>query len=276
MLDWLKQRVISWLLSRTVGKWIAIDRRNLHAEAGSDAWTLVAENLSVKTDCLDDFDFPFRVRSGAVEKLTIIWCTDKVIKIHIHRVIVELETRVNHVITPEARQRAQNAAKQQLLEQWEARLDDNLKPQQQEASADNVKEEPAAFRAFLDKLEISISSIDFVYHDAAGTLGAHIDSVTLQTLSPAASDPIEHTVKSASVAGFFVYIDSAHTPCSAPAATAPPAAAALHCYVARPCCASVRLSYDMPAASVDDARPVTNLCEGGGGEGRAHGVGERV
>jgi len=49
MLEWLKQRVISWLLSRTVGKWIAIDRQNLHAGAGTDEWTLVADNLLVRT-----------------------------------------------------------------------------------------------------------------------------------------------------------------------------------------------------------------------------------
>jgi hypothetical protein len=48
MLDWLKQRVIAWLLSRTVGKWIAIDRQKLQAEAGTSEWTLVADDLLVK------------------------------------------------------------------------------------------------------------------------------------------------------------------------------------------------------------------------------------
>ena len=36
MLDWLKQRVIQWLLSRTVGKYITIRRQDLHAEASAD------------------------------------------------------------------------------------------------------------------------------------------------------------------------------------------------------------------------------------------------
>jgi hypothetical protein len=38
MLEWLKQRVISWFLSRHVGKWIAVDRQNLHGETHSDVW----------------------------------------------------------------------------------------------------------------------------------------------------------------------------------------------------------------------------------------------
>ncbi len=60
MLDWLKQRVIAWLLSRTVGKWIAIDRQNLQAEAGSNEWTVVANDLLVKpgTPKYKSFAFP--------------------------------------------------------------------------------------------------------------------------------------------------------------------------------------------------------------------------
>ena len=38
MLEWLKQRVISWFLSRHVGKWIVVDRQNLHGETHSDVW----------------------------------------------------------------------------------------------------------------------------------------------------------------------------------------------------------------------------------------------
>ena len=63
MLDWLKQRVISWLLSRTVGKWIAIDRQNLHAVTGlTNEWTLVATDLAVQPNCLSGYDVPFRVK----------------------------------------------------------------------------------------------------------------------------------------------------------------------------------------------------------------------
>ena len=36
--------------------------------------TLVAKDLAIKTDCLDGFDnIPFRVRSGTVKKLTVLW-----------------------------------------------------------------------------------------------------------------------------------------------------------------------------------------------------------
>jgi hypothetical protein len=38
MLEWLKQRIISWFLSRHVGRWIAVDRQDLHGETHSDVW----------------------------------------------------------------------------------------------------------------------------------------------------------------------------------------------------------------------------------------------
>lgn len=38
MLEWLKQRVISWFLSRHVGRWIHVDRQDLHGETHSDVW----------------------------------------------------------------------------------------------------------------------------------------------------------------------------------------------------------------------------------------------
>lgn len=38
MLEWLKQRVISWFLSRHVGQWIAVKAENLHGETLSDVW----------------------------------------------------------------------------------------------------------------------------------------------------------------------------------------------------------------------------------------------
>ena len=41
MLEWLKQRVISWFLSRHVGRWIAVNRQDLHGETHSDVWSVL-------------------------------------------------------------------------------------------------------------------------------------------------------------------------------------------------------------------------------------------
>lgn len=259
MLDWLKQRVISWLLSRTVGKWIAIQRHNLKAEAGTNEWTLVASDLAVQPDCLDSYDVPFRVKYGAVKKLTVIWGRDKVIKILIDSVSVVLESCTDHRLTPEAKKRAENAVKQQMLEQWESRLNDNLQQHARLLQNSGSEEEPPAYRAFLDKLEVSISTIDFVYHDASGTLGGHIGSVHLQNLAPSLTDPPEHTIKSAKLEGFFMFIDVSAA--SQAAAQLSRRGDALlipsHCYLLHPCSAAVRLGYDKPKTPCDVTRPVS-------------------
>ncbi len=91
---------------------------------------------------------PFRVRSGTVSKLIVIWCPEKVVKILIQRVSIVLETRdANFAQTAsasaEAKQRAENAAKQLLLEEWEARLNENLSPHDFEAThGHDTQEEP--------------------------------------------------------------------------------------------------------------------------------------
>jgi len=192
MLEWLKQRVISWFLSRHVGRWIHVDRQNLHGETHADVWKLVAEDLAIKTDCLDDFDnIPFRVRSGTVRKLTVLWRKEQSVSLLIDAVSVVLESRAQNVLTPEQKVRVEKQAKQALLEQWESRLDENLASHPSETSSQTAKEEDGAngvaYRAIIDKLEITISRIDFTYHDSSGTLGAHIDTIALENHKPSES-----------------------------------------------------------------------------------------
>jgi hypothetical protein len=91
---------------------------------------------------------PFRVRSGTVSKLIVVWCPEKVVKILIQRVSIVLETRDANFAqsasaSAEAKQRAENAAKQLLLEEWEARLNENLSPHDVEAThGHDTQEEP--------------------------------------------------------------------------------------------------------------------------------------
>ena len=79
----------------------------------------MAENLAIKTDCLDDFDnIPFKVRSGTVRKLTVLWRKEQSVALLVDTVSVVLESSADNALTPEQKLRAEKAAKQQLLEQW--------------------------------------------------------------------------------------------------------------------------------------------------------------
>ena len=104
---------------------------------------------------------------------------------------------------------AENAAKQRLLLQWEQNLDDNFTAKPAPGAGTGDKKEPPAYRAFLDKLEVSIDTIDFVYQDPDGTFGGHIDSITLENNVASPADHQDHTVKSATLSGLAIYIDAA-------------------------------------------------------------------
>ena len=231
---------------------------------------LVAENLAIKTDCLDDFDnIPFRVRSGTVKKLTVLWRNEQSVSLHIDTVSVVLESRTDNALTPEQKLRAQKQAKQQLLEQWESRLDENLSPHAADASSQGAKEVEEsgngfAYRAILDKLEVTLSRIDFTYYDSSGALGAHIDTIALETHKPTQScDLLEHTIKSAKLSGFSLFIDASGKGLEkSRAAHLSPAELQAHrakCYLLQPCTASVRIGYDSPRARYDVNRPRISL-----------------
>ena len=232
--------------------------------------TLVAQDLAIKTDCLDDFDnIPFRVRSGTVKKLTVLWRKEQSVSLQIDTVSVVLESRVANALTPEQKKRMERQAKQQLLEQWESRLDENLSSDKIDAAGAAKEGEEggnsAAYRALVDKLEVTISRIDFVYYDPSGILGAHIDTIALENHKPSEScDLLEHTIKSAKVSGFSLFIDASvahatHSPSAPPAGSWSVAQQHTHlrdkCYLLHPCTASVRIGYDNPKARFDLSRP---------------------
>ena len=232
--------------------------------------TLVAQDLAIKTDCLDDFDnIPFRVRSGTVKKLTVLWRKEQSVSLQIDTVSVVLESRVANALTPEQKRRMERQAKQQLLEQWESRLDENLSSDKIDAAGAAKEGEEggnsAAYRALVDKLEVTISRIDFVYYDPSGILGAHIDTIALENHKPSEScDLLEHTIKSAKVSGFSLFIDASgeHATQSASAPSAGSSSIAQQhthhqdkCYLLHPCTASVRIGYDNPKARFDLSRP---------------------
>jgi hypothetical protein len=231
--------------------------------------TLVAKNLAVKTDCLDGCDnIPFRVRSGTVKKLTVLWRKEHSVSLVIDTVSVVLESHAQNALTPEQRRQVEKNAKQQLLEQWELRLDDNLTPQQVATNSPSTKdgeESNVTYRALLDKLEITISRIDFVYHDSSGTLGAHIDTIALENHQPSQScDLLEHTIKSANISGFSLFIDAADGQAPAGEPSALPLEKRMQeqrerSYLLHPCTASVRIGYDSPKAKFDLARPRISL-----------------
>ena len=242
----------------------------------------MAENLAIKTDCLDDFDnIPFRVRSGTVRKLTVLWRKEQSVALHVDTVSVVLESSTDNALTPEQKLRAEKLAKQQLLEQWvraaaprcsraalpltgliawqESRLDENLAPHQSDANSQAKDDEggnAGAYRAILDRLEVTISRIDFTYYDQSGTLGAHIDTIALENHKPTEpSDLLEHTIKSAKLSGFALFVRSAGDGTDGATAETSSRQAACPNYILHPCTASVRIGYDTPKAKFDLGRP---------------------
>ena len=55
-------------------RWIHVDQKKLHAQTQGHVWTLTANDLEIKKDCLDTLGIPLAVRSGTVKKLTVVSC----------------------------------------------------------------------------------------------------------------------------------------------------------------------------------------------------------
>jgi hypothetical protein len=53
-------------------RWIRIDQKQLHAQTQGKVWTLTADDLSLKEDCLDNLGLPVAVRSGTIKKFTLV------------------------------------------------------------------------------------------------------------------------------------------------------------------------------------------------------------
>lgn len=211
-------------------------------------WTLEAEHLLLKRDCLEDMDIPFSVRSGTVEKLSVRWEDNKSLKIHVDTIFVCLESRKGKVLTPEMLKDKELRAKLAELEQWDAQLDHSLSPSGEEDT--KGKDDGAGtYRALLDKLEVTISNIHICYYDASTchTFGAHIDSITLKNLVGACK---EQTFKSADMTGLAVYIDADEPPTNPVEARE-----RAHTYILSPLSAHLQVSYDHIKSKMDVTRP---------------------
>jgi hypothetical protein len=91
MLDAIKTRLISWLLSNTVARWVAVDERNVKV-AGKG---LQAERLQVCTDCLDGLGLPVTVQAGHVGKVSVEWVSKTVFRIIVEEADVHVRPRIS-------------------------------------------------------------------------------------------------------------------------------------------------------------------------------------
>ena len=229
-------------------RWIQVEQKNLHGTTEGNVWTLVAEHLLLKNDCLEDIDLPFSVRSGTVEKLSVRWEDKQSLKIHVDTIFVCLESRKGKVLSVEMQKDKEVRAKLAELEHWDAKLDNSLSPSSEEDT--KGKDDGAAtYRALLDKLEVTISNIHICYYDSSTchTFGAHIEEITLRNLM---GKDKEQTFKSADVKGLALYIDAAEPPTD-PAS----AKARAHTYILNPMSAHTQISYDHAKSKLDVQRP---------------------
>eukprot|EP00960_Hanusia_phi_P031036 749032-Hanusia_phi.AAC.2 len=258
MLEWLKQRVIAWLLSRHVGRWIVIERNNLHSDTSGAVWRLVAENLLVKTNCLDGLGLPFRVQSGVVKNFTIDWQKEQSVIVSIDTIHISLETCDVQDISKDESEERERSNKLKLLEEWEMQLDDSISKKKErdpsQAKADeDVENVPQLYRAFLDKLEVKVSNVHLSFQDLKhGTkYGMVIENIAFENsdhfdLSTGFS---EHIQKFISLLGCSIYIDRSTIDSHANSWNDESN------LVLRPLSASCCIGYDRPRAKPDLKRP---------------------
>jgi hypothetical protein len=91
MLDAIKTRLITWLLSNTVARWVAVDEKRVKV-AGKG---LQAERLEVCTDCLDGLGVPLTVQAGRVGKVSVEWVSKTVFRIVVEQVEVDVRPRIS-------------------------------------------------------------------------------------------------------------------------------------------------------------------------------------
>ena len=116
--EWLKQRVISWLLSRYVGSGSAWTGQTCGQRRGKclDAHR---RRSPVAARCLDSLGVPFAIRSGSVKKLTVVWSETgpaATIQILVDTVFVVLQSTDARHLSAEQVNAAEQQAKRALLE----------------------------------------------------------------------------------------------------------------------------------------------------------------
>lgn len=259
MLEWLKQRVISWFLSRYVGRWIHVDKNKLHGETQGSVWSLEVNDLLLRKDCLNDYDIPFTLRSGTVKHMKILWKDKHSVHIKVDTIFMVLQSRqLEHLITsPEQKKDLERQIKQALLEQWDSQLDGVLAPAPVEEDTSKQKVPPDAYRAMLDKLEVTISNIHLCFYESKSdkTFGSHIDCITLKNADQSVPSKYDgHTTKHAEITGLAVYLDTGNVP-NSPADVVGKS----HDYMLSPISTKAIIGYDMPKARWDLNRPKVSV-----------------
>jgi hypothetical protein len=217
-------------------------------------WTLIADDLLLRTNCLDDLNLPFTIRFGTVKRLTVIWEDKTSIKLHVDTLFVCLETRQKKDLDPSEFHKLQLETKRAQLEAWEAQLEASLATSAA-SIATKSDDSSQSYRAVLDKLELTISNINLCFYDTSTshTFGVRIDVIKFINQSVDIANP-NHVIKSAEISGLSAYIDSSKAPTN-------PAAAdkKKHEFVLFPFTASVCIAYDKPGALPDVSRPRINV-----------------
>ncbi|EKX52249.1 hypothetical protein GUITHDRAFT_102151 [Guillardia theta CCMP2712] len=182
MLDWLKQRIISWLLSKYVGRWLVIDKKNLQAKTQGKVWTISAENIQVKTSCLDGMAVPVQVVSGSLKKLEVVWQEKHSIQVRIDSFHILVQSKKDSKLSPQQVKDIEQQAKRALLEQWELQLEESIPVSEANDDPEATKVgKGIPFRAFVRKLEVHVSTFELrLYdHETQTSLGLMFDSLSL-------------------------------------------------------------------------------------------------
>ena len=226
----------------------------MHGSTLGSVWTLIADDLLLRTNCLDDLNLPFTIRFGTVNRLTVVWEDKTSIKLHVDTLFVCLETRQKKDLDPSEFHKLQLETKRAQLEAWEAQLEASL-ASSTASIATKPDDSSQSYRAVLDKLELTISNINLCFYDSSTshTFGVRIDVIKFINQSVDIANP-NHVIKSAEISGLSAYIDSSKAPNNPDAADKKK-----HEFILFPFTASVSIAYDKPGALPDVSRPRINV-----------------
>eukprot|EP00854_Cymbomonas_tetramitiformis_P026822 gene26822-biopygen27768 len=89
MLEALKSRVISWILSSTVSRWVRVDKEKLKVSGSG----ITATELRLCETCLDGVGLPITATSGNVKKISVEWIKKSVVRIIVEEVEIHVRPR---------------------------------------------------------------------------------------------------------------------------------------------------------------------------------------
>lgn len=188
MFDRLKRKLVSWVLSSHLEKWILVDEKQLTV---SD-WGLSAQNVRIQSACLDAMSLPVTADGeGLAKTVGVEWISKSAFRITLSDVVIRVRPRtteadwddetsanVKHVLLQERLQQWEIARdKEEALEEAASRNknEDGQKEQEEQQGENRTKKDndtkkragrmQAVAHALVTNLHVLVNNLQLVYVD---------------------------------------------------------------------------------------------------------------